>query len=285
MAVQPAQKKTAGDVSPAVPVNQNGELPVSTATAVSTTTAAVEAAATTTAVEAAATATTVEATTTAEARAAMEAAAAYAATVEAASSAYATPVEATGAAAGECVAATGIAGWTVVKVVSGSGVSNSAAIAVVISRVAIVAAAAVVSTATVVTAATVVSTATVVTVIPGAGADKEATDEPARAIEAIGRAGVRIIRVVAPGADRSRVPITVISVSSVTVSSVTDTDSHTYLGVSRSRHQRCGNYQRSEQQKISEKLHFEPPRQGIMLRNQPLWRYFEHPCLSSGATT
>jgi hypothetical protein len=200
-----------------------------------------------------------------------------------------TAVEATGAAADKCAAATGITGWAVVKVVSGSGVSNSAVIAVVISRVAIIATATVVAAAAVVSAVTVVPAATVVpatpvTVIPGAGADKEATDEPARAIVAIGRAGVRIIRIVTPGADRSRVSITVISVSVISVS-VTDTDTHTYLGVSRSRHQRCGNYQRSEQQKISEKLHFEPPRQGIMLRNQPLWRYFEHPWLSSGATT
>jgi hypothetical protein len=205
---------------------------VSTATAaVSTATAAVEAAATTTAVEA----------TTAANASAMVAAACAAAVV------------ATGAAADECVAATGIPGRPAVKAASTSGVSNSAAIAAVISS------AAVVSTATVVAAATVVATASPVAVIPGASTDKEAADEPARSIVSIRRASVRIVVVVAPRTDRSRVSIPIIPVSSVT-----NPDAHTYLSVSRSRHERCGNYQRAEQQKISEKLHFGPPRQGIM---------------------
>jgi len=214
-------------------------------------------AASTAAVESAATATAVESTTTSTA---VESAAGITA-VE--STAGITAVEATGAAAYEGVAASGITGWAMVKAVSGSGVSNAAAIAVVISGVAVVSGVAIVATATVVTTATPVSTPAPITVVPGAGADKEATHEPARSVVAIGRAGVRIIRVVAPGTDRSRVPITVVPVSSIPVSSIPDTDTHTYLSVSGSRHQRCGN-QRAEQQKISEKLHFEPPRQGIM---------------------
>jgi hypothetical protein len=228
---------------------------VSTATAVSTTTAAVEAATATTAVEAASATharATVEATATTHARAAVEAATDVA-TVESTRCAYVTAVESTGVAC-ECVAATGIASRTVVKAVSCSGVSNSTAITIVIST------ATVVSTATVIAPAAVVSAASPVTVIPGARADEEATDEPTRSIVALGCASVGIVVVVAPGADRSRISIPIIPVPPV----VADTDTHTYLGVSRSRHQRCRNYQRSEQQKISEKLHFEPPRQGIM---------------------
>jgi hypothetical protein len=177
--------------------------------------------------------------------------------VESAGSAYAAAMKATGAAAYKCAVTTGITGWAVIKAVSSSGVSNAAMIAVVVSGVAVVSRAAIITTATVVTAATVVP-ATPITVVPGAGADEEATDEPARSVVAIGSAGVRIIRVVAPGTDGSRVAVTVVSVSSIT-----DADTHTNLGVSRSRHQRCGN-QRAEQQKISEKLHLVPPRQGIM---------------------
>jgi hypothetical protein len=183
--------------------------------------------------------------------------------VESAGSAYAAAMKATGAAAYKCAVTTGITGWAVIKAVSSSGVSNAAMIAIVVSGVAVVSRTAVITTATVITAATVVPTATVVpatpiTVVPGAGADEEATHEPARSVVAIGSAGVRIIRVVAPGTDGSRVAVTVVSVSSIT-----DADTHTNLGVSRSRHQRCGN-QRAEQQKISEKLHLVPPRQGIM---------------------
>jgi hypothetical protein len=222
--------------SPAVPVDQSRELPVSTATAVSAATTAMEAAATTTAVEATATTAAMEATTTAHARAAVEGATTDVTAVESTGCAYAAAVEATGAAAYECVAATGIAARTVVKAVAGSGVPNSTAIAVVISRVAIVSTATVVSTAAIIAAATVVSTASPVAVIPRAGTDEDATDEPARSIVAIRRASVGIVVVVAPGADRSRVSIPIIPVSSVT-----DTDTHTYLGVSRSRHQRCGN--------------------------------------------
>ncbi len=240
-------------------------------TAVATATAAVESAATATAVESTTTATSVEPTTTAtaearaaveptttanaEARAAMESAAGITA-VESAGSAYTAAMESTGAPTRESAATPGITGWTVIKAVSSSCVSNAAVIAVVVagvavvSGVAVISRAAIISTATVVTAATVVPTVAPITVVPGTGADEEATDEPARSVVTIRSAGVRIIRVIAPGADRSRVVVTVVSVSSIT-----DAYTHTNLGVSRSRHQRCGN-QRAEQQKISEKLHF-----------------------------
>jgi hypothetical protein len=228
--------------SPAVLVDQSKYLPMSTTTAAVTTAAA--------AVESAATATAVEATTTAAA--AMESAAAVTA-VETAGSADTTTVE-TASPTYECVAATCIAGRSVVKAATSPGVPDSTAIAS-----AVISAAPVVSTATVVAAAAVVAAATPVTVVPGAGADEETADKPARSIEAIGGACVGIVVVVAPGADGSRIAVAVISVSTIT-----NPDTYTHLGVRRSRHERCGNHQRAEQQKISEKLHFEPPRQGIM---------------------
>jgi hypothetical protein len=156
------------------------------------------------------------------------------------------------------VAATCITRRTMVKAVTSPRVSNSTAIACAAAITYSAVSAATVSTATIVAAATV-STASPVAVIPGAGTDEETTDKPARSIIAIGRASVGIVVVVAPGTDRSWVSIPIIPVSSVT-----NPDAHTYLSVSRSRHQRCGNHQRAEQQKISEKLHFRPPRQGIM---------------------
>jgi hypothetical protein len=80
-------------------------------------------------------------------------------------------------------------------------------------------------------AATVEAT-TVVSPIPGPGADKETAYEPTRSVVAVGRAGVRIIRIVAPGTNRSGIPVTVIAIPAIA-----DTDSD--LGVRRrSRHQR-----------------------------------------------
>jgi hypothetical protein len=51
--------------------------------------------------------------------------------------------------------------------------------------------------------------ATVVTAIPGASADKDAAVEPRRSVVPVGRAAVRIIAVVAIGADRSSVAVTI----------------------------------------------------------------------------
>jgi hypothetical protein len=215
---------------------------------VSTTAAAVTT--TATAVEPTTTATAVEAATAEAPTAAMESAADVTA-MEAAGSPNATAVVAAGSTY-ECVGTTCVTGRTVVKGVSNTRVPDPAAT--------VASTATVVSAATVIAAAAIVSAATPVTVVPGAGADKEATDKPAGAVVAIGCASVGIVRIVTPGAGRSRVSITVISVSV----SVTNPDTHTNLGVSRSRHQRYGNHQRAEQHKISEQLHFGPPRQGIM---------------------
>jgi len=110
-----------------------------------------------------------------------------------------------------------------------------------------VAAAAIVSTTAIVSTATPVPTAAPVAAIPRASADKEATYEPARSVIAVRRASVGIIRIVAVGTDRSRIPIAIISVSST----VPNPDAYAYLGVSRSRHQCYGDHQRTEQQEIS----------------------------------
>jgi hypothetical protein len=104
---------------------------------------------------------------------------------------------------------------------------------------------AIVSTATIEPAA--IESATPVAAIPRPGADKDATYEPARSVIAVGRASVGIIRIVAVRTDWGRIPVAVVSVPSP----VTNPNPHTYLGVSRSRHQRCGNHQRTEQQEIS----------------------------------
>jgi hypothetical protein len=136
------------------------------------------------------------------------------------------------------VAASGITCWAMVKAVPSSGVSNSAVIAIVIARVPVVSRVPI-ATAAIVPAAAVVSAAAPISVVPGAGADKETTHEPARSVVAIGRAGVWVIRIVAPGTDRSRVSVTIVSVS---VSAIPDTDTDTYLSVGGSRHQRYGDH-------------------------------------------
>jgi hypothetical protein len=212
---------------------------VSTTTAtVSTTAAAVESAAATTSVEAATTA--------------------HASTVEAA--AYvATAVEPTRCATCEAVSSTCIAGSAVVKGIASAGVANSTPVTDSTTTVA-VARSTVVSTPAIVAAATVVSAAAPIPVVPGASSDEETTDKPARPVVAVGRTSVGVIVVVSPRADRGGVPVAVITVSTA----IANPDTYTYLGTRRSRHERCRNYQRAEQQEISENLHFGPPRQGIM---------------------
>ncbi len=82
-----------------------------------------------------------------------------------------------------------------------AAVEVSAAIAAIesasVSAATVIAISATVITATIVAVASV----SVITAIPGAGADEDAADEPVRSIEAVGCAGVRIIIVVAIGAD------------------------------------------------------------------------------------
>jgi hypothetical protein len=152
------------------------------------------------------------------------------------------------------MSSTSIAGPAASIAATGASIANSTAVAytTAISDSAV-------SAATVVSTATIVATATPVSAIPRAGADKEATDKPARAVVAVRSASIGIIGVVAPRTDWCRIPVAVIPVSGTTNPN-TDTD----LRVSRSRHQRYGNHQRTEQQKISEEFHFRPPRQGII---------------------
>ncbi len=73
-----------------------------------------------------------------------------------------------------------------------------------ISAAAVVAISTTVITATIEAAPVAVRTIAVVAVIPGTSADEGAAYEPVRAVEAVGCAGVRIIIVVAVGADGSR---------------------------------------------------------------------------------
>ena len=54
----------------------------------------------------------------------------------------------------------------------------------------------------IISTATVAVSAAVIAVIPGAGADEDAANEPVRAIKTVGRAGVWIVIVVAIFADR-----------------------------------------------------------------------------------
>jgi hypothetical protein len=192
-----AQKKTAGEIA-SRPRGSFYVLPVSTTT------------------------TAVSATTEAAATAA----------VEATASTHAAAVKATGAttayrvgntATCERMSTAGIAGSAASKAVTGACIADSATVAytTTISNSA-VSTAAVVSTAT-----TIVSTATPVPAIPRASADKEATDEPARAVVAIRRTGVRIVVVIPPRTDRSGIPIAVIPVPR------TDSDTYTDLRIGR----------------------------------------------------
>jgi hypothetical protein len=79
------------------------------------------------------------------------------------------------------------------KAVTGASIANTTAIAY---TAAIPDSA--VSTPAIVSTATPISAATPVAVIPRAGADKDATHEPARSIVAIRRASVGIIGIIAP---------------------------------------------------------------------------------------
>src|SRR5712691_10747397 len=86
---------------------------------------------------------------------------------------------------------------------SATAVEAAASAAIAAIESASVSAATVVAVSATLIAATIVAVASVsvITAIPGAGADEDAADEPVRSIEAVGCAGVRIIIVVAIGAD------------------------------------------------------------------------------------
>jgi hypothetical protein len=123
------------------------------------------------------------------------------------------------------------------KAVTAASIADSTAIAY-----------AAVAAAIAIAAAIAVAAATPVTAIPGAGADEEATDEPARSVVSVGCARVRSIRVIAPRTDWSRgIAVPVISVAVA----VANANPYTDLGVSRSRKKHCGNHHGAEQQEIS----------------------------------
>ena len=122
---------------------------------------------------------------------------------------HATAVVATRCATRERVSTACITGRAMVKAVTSASVADSTAVAYATA----IASPTVVPAAAIVSAPAIVPTATPITVIPGAGADEEATDKPARPIVAIGRASIRVIVVIAPRTHRRGVPVTVIPVS------------------------------------------------------------------------
>jgi hypothetical protein len=121
------------------------------------------------------------------------------------------------------MSSTRIAGRATSKAVTSPGITYPAA---VITYAAAIACSAVVSTPAIIPAATIVAAATPVAVIPRACADKEATHEPARSVVAIRRACVRIVVVIAPRTNWSRIPIPIIPVSG----SDPNPDSHLGIG-------------------------------------------------------
>jgi hypothetical protein len=108
--------------------------------------------------------------------------------------------------------------------------TNITGTAVTITRVSVVAAAIAIHA--------VVAVSVTVTVVPGSRADKDAAGKPRRAIVSVRRAGIRIVAVVAIGADRSRIPIAVTAVNRSA-----DTNADRNLGM---RIRRCGNQQNTE---------------------------------------
>jgi hypothetical protein len=202
------------------PVGRSQSLPVSTATA------AVGPATAATAVESAA--------TTAEPSAAVVATAHVTSTVEST------------VAACERMSAACVTSSSVVEAITGASVSNATAVAYSTA----IACSAVVPTATVVATAAIVSATSPIAVIPGAGADEDPSDKPARAIVAIGRARVGIIVVVPPRTHWGRVSVAIIPVPRIPVP-WTNANSYTDLGISGSRHKRYWNHYGAEQQEIS----------------------------------
>jgi hypothetical protein len=106
-----------------------------------------------------------------------------------------------------------------------ASITNATAVSYAVAA-AVAVAAAIAVTATI----SITPTATPVTVIPGAGADEDATHEPARSVVAIRRASVGVVGVITPAADRGwAVTIAVV----ISVSRI-DADTHTDLSIRRS---------------------------------------------------
>jgi hypothetical protein len=81
--------------------------------------------------------------------------------------------------------------------------TNITGMTVPITRVSIVAAAIAIHAAVAVS----------VTVVPGTGTDKDAAGKPRRTIVSVGRAGIRIVAIVAISADGGRIPIAVTAIN------------------------------------------------------------------------
>lgn len=120
---------------------------------------------------------------------------------------YRLPVAAAVAATMESATATAVESATT-AVEPGVAMKAAANVAVAVTVIA-VAAASIIAMAVVAAPIVAVSVVAMTPVVrsvpavePGAGADEEAVHEVVRAVEAVGRAGVRIIAVVAIGADR-----------------------------------------------------------------------------------
>jgi hypothetical protein len=161
-------------------------------------------------------ATTVEAT----ASTAMEAAATTGKSV--AYSAASKPV--TRATACEAVCTTDSTCRAVVDATAATRVTYSAAISYAVAATISVAA------AIAPTAATPITATTPVAVIPRAGADKDAADEPARTVVAVRCASIRVVRVIAPAAHRSWT----VAISIVISVTRTNPNAHPDLSVRRS---------------------------------------------------
>lgn len=133
--------------------------------------------------------------------------------------------------------------------VTAARVSDASAIAVASMSITIVIAVVpvVVAVVPVSPIAAVPITASPIAVIPGACSDKDAAKKPARSVITVGGASIRIVRIVAPRANRRGTIVAVISIV-VTVSWVgPDADSHTDLRLS----ERCWNQECTEQSEIT----------------------------------
>jgi hypothetical protein len=102
------------------------------------------------------------------------------------------------------VSATGITMGSAAIGVDSATINSASAVSAAITIAATIAVAAAVSISATESIATAESIAPV---IPRASADKEAADEPARTVIAVGSAGVRCIRIITPIADRGTIGI------------------------------------------------------------------------------
>jgi hypothetical protein len=169
--------------------------------------------------------------------------------VSAAAEAATTAVEATASTAANhgvptaacvtmCPGPASIAGSAASIAVSGACIADSAAVTYS-TTVAIAA----VAGSTVIAAASPVAATSPISVIPRAGADKDATDEPARAVITVRSACIWSIGIVAPRTYRSsRIPIAIVPVPRANP----NTDADLGIGGS-SNKKRCGNRYDAEQ--------------------------------------